>query len=220
MSLATGSHVGRFVGAEPQSIVADPTCAGAKTSARIPPNHRQSAGSGGVWPIMVSDLTMSLTTQKNPGPRRFPCWWQVQDSNLRRHKPTDLQSSAPRVVTYGFVDHPPTSPRIPHEQRHTVSDSWTRHAVHRMTRLVPRARCSTCLIAGFTAPTVRHSAHHLPHHRVDALANPVNRVGEPPSAHLLATDLVSLCHPKDVTPGSSASSSWVRVLDRGQRPGP
>ena len=33
--------------------------------------------------------------------------WQVQDSNLRRHTPTDLQNEAAHAVTCGFTAPPP-----------------------------------------------------------------------------------------------------------------
>jgi 2-methylisocitrate lyase-like PEP mutase family enzyme len=33
--------------------------------------------------------------------------WQVQDSNLRRHTPTDLQNDAAHAVTCGFTTPPP-----------------------------------------------------------------------------------------------------------------
>jgi hypothetical protein len=32
--------------------------------------------------------------------------WQVQDSNLRRHTPTDLQNDAAHALTCGFTDLP------------------------------------------------------------------------------------------------------------------
>jgi hypothetical protein len=34
-------------------------------------------------------------------------WWQVQDSNLRRHTPTDLQNDAAHAVTWAFAAPPP-----------------------------------------------------------------------------------------------------------------
>jgi hypothetical protein len=70
-------------------------------------------------------LTGCLTTKKPAGQMGVPRWWQVRDSNLRRHKPTDLQSFARSVMTCGFVARPQTSPRIPHDRRRTIGDSWT-----------------------------------------------------------------------------------------------
>jgi hypothetical protein len=62
-----------------------------------------------------------------PAPDHAGVGDRVQDSSLRRYTPTLLQSSpCGVVVTCGFVVDLPTSPRIPHDQRHTVSDSWTR----------------------------------------------------------------------------------------------
>ena len=43
------------------------------------------------------------STGKRPGQRPFSTRWQVQDSNLRRHTPTDLQTVDAHPVTCGFA---------------------------------------------------------------------------------------------------------------------
>jgi len=76
---------------------------------------------------------------KPAGQRPVNGRWQVQDSNLRRHTPTDLQSARRSVVTCGYGTHLPTSPQIPHDQRHIVSDSWT-HVKATKVRLAHQGR--------------------------------------------------------------------------------
>ena len=64
-------------------------------SPRTAVNHR-------IWPDRAG--------QRRRASDRQTCWsealfagWQVQDSNLRRHTPTDLQNVAAHALTCGFV---------------------------------------------------------------------------------------------------------------------
>ena len=119
------------------------------TSAHIPHDQRQAAGPGTSRPMVVGELIGRLTANKIAGQRPFSREWQVQDSNLRRHTPTDLQSSAHNVVTCGFVAHHETSSRIPHDQRRIVDHNRTRPDSSDLRCDSDNSSgCSTCSIAG------------------------------------------------------------------------
>jgi hypothetical protein len=51
--------------------------------------------------------------------------WQVQDSNLRRHTPTDLQSESPNLLTSALVRCGAISARIPRDFPDTAIVSRT-----------------------------------------------------------------------------------------------
>ena len=51
--------------------------------------------------------------------------WQVQDSNLRRNAPSDLQTDDPTALTWPYVFLGRTSPRVPHRYPTTPGDSRT-----------------------------------------------------------------------------------------------
>lgn len=63
--------------------------------------------------------------------------WQVQDSNLRRYTPTDLQSVVLAVLTCTFASAPWTSARIPRNEPDTVGTHRT---------------CSPCFARIYGAP--------------------------------------------------------------------
>lgn len=54
---------------------------------RVAPAHRQQVGP------RKTDRRRRPPTRVSAGQGHYPDWWQVQDSNLRRRKPTDLQSA-------------------------------------------------------------------------------------------------------------------------------
>jgi hypothetical protein len=50
--------------------------------------------------------------------------WQVQDSNLRRHTPTDLQNDAAHALTCRFTAPPPGFRTHSTRPRHARPTTW------------------------------------------------------------------------------------------------
>jgi hypothetical protein len=76
-------------------------------------------------PTPLRGIAMHGRFSEPAGQRPDSDRWQVQDSNLRSNTATNLQTSTRSLVTCGFLARLTTSARIPHDQRHPVSDSWT-----------------------------------------------------------------------------------------------
>jgi hypothetical protein len=118
-------------------------------------------------PIPLRGIGMRRELIKPAGQRLFLDQWQVQDSNLRSNTATDLRASATSVVACGFTGRLQTSSRIPHNQRHTVSDSWTEPGSPENRLGLTALGCSTCAMATFPGATSRSQAHQMPHYGTD-----------------------------------------------------
>jgi hypothetical protein len=80
--------------------------------------------------IPLPRMWRRASTGKRPGQRPFSTRWQVQDSNLRRHTPTDLQNDAAHALTCGFTAPAPNfgtiSPRRTPSADTPRRDGWRR----------------------------------------------------------------------------------------------
>jgi hypothetical protein len=83
--------------------------------------------------------------------------WQVQDSNLRRNAPSDLQTDDRTALTSTDAVSDQTSPRIRHRPSAILDDSRTGSG-HHICRLTNRGRKSSAWTVGAAAPAAATNA--------------------------------------------------------------
>jgi hypothetical protein len=152
--------------------------------------------------------------RRAPGSEALLAVWQVQDSNLRRHTPTDLQNDAAHAVTCAFTTPPPNFHTI--SAQPAITRTTRDRDLHQSMAWTPRGRPT-----GTSARRVPSSAASFRKTRLrgNELAMPVmpgHRGSRPPSRSPRGPEgcVGALARGSEGSPGSHVLSTEGRTKAR------